>query len=126
MSKGRKRRMAEKMMICTVCPRGCSIKVVGEGSRIDSIEGFSCKRGEKYATDEFILPKRIFTSTVRIEGSAEPLLPVRSNAVVPKAKLFEIAAEVRKAQAVSPVRIGDVIIKDVLGLGVDIVACRNA
>lgn len=118
--------MIEKNVICTVCPRGCSINVVGEGNRIDTIGGYSCKRGERYATDEFLLPKRIFTSTVRIDGSSEPLLPVRSDATVPKAKLFEIAAQVRSVKAVSPVKTGDIIIKDILGLGVDIVACRNA
>jgi CxxC motif-containing protein len=117
--------MTEKTIICTVCPRGCHIDVTGEGTRVDTINGFSCKRGERYATDEFILPKRIFTTTVKIDGASEPLLPVRSDAPVPKAKLFEIVAEVRKIQAVSPVRIGDVIVKNVLGLGVDIVACRN-
>lgn len=117
--------MAEKMVICTVCPRGCQITVKGEGNKIESIEGFSCKRGEKYATDEFILPKRIITSTVKIENAQEPLLPVRSDDVIPKDSLLDCMKEIRKVNVKAPITLGDVIIENVLGLGCNIVACKS-
>lgn len=68
----------EKEIICTVCPMGCHITVTGEGDRVDSITGYTCKRGEEYGKQEFAHPVRILTSTVKLEGADQPLLPVRS------------------------------------------------
>ena len=58
----------EKEIICTVCPMGCHITVTGEGDRVDSITGYTCKRGEEYGKQEFAHPVRILTSTVKLEG----------------------------------------------------------
>ncbi|MFC2822116.1 MAG: DUF1667 domain-containing protein [Spirochaetales bacterium] len=117
--------MSEKIVICTVCPRGCQIKVTGEDGKISSISGFSCKRGEKFASDEFIQPKRIFTSTVKVKGGPEPLLPVRSDLAIPREKLFECMQEVRRISVDAPVKIGDIIIPNVLSLGCNIIACKT-
>lgn len=117
--------MALKKIICTVCPRGCQISVTGNEGKIEKVEGFSCKRGEKYATDEFLLPKRIFTSTVKIENASEPLLPVRSDKPIPKDKLFLCMEEIRKVTVQAPIAIGDIIIPDILSLGSNIIACKT-
>lgn len=119
--------MDKKNIICTVCPRGCSITIQGEiGKSIESISGFSCRRGEQYGADEFILPKRILTTTVKVEGgAAEPLLPVRSKAAIPRDLLSPSMEVIRKTTVPVPVRRGDVIILDILGCGVDIVASRS-
>ena len=116
----------EKEIICTVCPMGCSIRVSGEGERIDSIEGFSCPRGEKYGRSEFAHPVRLLTSTVRIEGAAEPLLPVRSSAPLPKELLFSCMDVLRNVTVQAPVRLHDVIVKNILGTGVDIISSDAA
>lgn len=118
--------MQEKKIICTVCPIGCTIAAKGEGGRILSIEGHTCKRGEEYATNEFLHPVRILTSTVRLKGSDVPLMPVRSNKPLPKESLFDCMEEIKKTEAKVPVRCMDVIIKDILGTGIDIVATGNA
>lgn len=115
----------KKEIICTVCPRGCHILVEGEGEKILSMEGFGCKRGETYATNEFSHPARILTTTVKIAGVQGDLLPVRSNGALPKEKIFDCMEVIRKAEAKLPVKRYDVIVKDICGTGVDIVATKD-
>lgn len=115
----------EKEIICTVCPMGCHIRVTGEGDRIDSVEGYTCKRGETYARSEFAHPVRILTSTVKLQGGEEALLPVRSSAPVPKELLFACMEVLKQTTAVSPVKCHDVIVKDIAGTGIDIIASAD-
>ena len=112
----------EKEIICTVCPMGCHMTVDGEGERIDSISGFSCKRGETYGKQEFSHPVRILTSTVKLLGGGQPLLPVRSAQPVPKELLFECMEILKKVTAKAPVKRYDVIVENICGCGVNIVA----
>ena len=111
-----------KNITCTVCPMGCEITVTGEGERIERIEGYTCKRGEQYARDEFLHPVRIFTSSVRLTGGAEPLLPVRSSKPVPKELLLDCAKILRTVSVQAPVARGQVLVPNVLGTGADIIA----
>ena len=112
----------KKEIICTVCPMGCRIQVEGEGEKIASIEGYSCKRGLIYGETEFTHPVRILTSTVKTDSEKTPLVPVRSNRPIPKEKMFECMDEIRKVCVSAPVKCYDVIIPNVCGTGVDIVA----
>ncbi len=114
----------KKEIICTVCPRGCRINVEGEGEKILLIEGYGCKRGVTYATAEFTNPVRILTTLVAIDGADGELLPVRSQSPVPKDKIFECMEVIRKAKAVLPVKMHDVIISNICNTGVDIVATK--
>ena len=114
----------KKEIICTVCPRGCHIQVEGEGEQILSVTDYSCKRGLEYASAEFAHPVRILTTTVKISGVSGDLLPVRSNKPVPKEKLFDCMDAIRNVQVTLPVSQYDVIIPDICGTGVDIVATK--
>lgn len=111
-----------KDIICTVCPTGCTIRVEGENGAITKIEGFSCPRGKVYAENEFISPVRILTSTAKVNNAKSPLVPVRSKSPVPKDKLFDCMAEIRKLELSAPINRGDVLIPDICGTGVDIIA----
>lgn len=84
-----------------------------------SVSGNACKRGEAYAKDECTDPRRTVTSTVATDKGR--LIPVKTASPVPKARILEVMAEIRRAIAPDDARIGDIIIPDVLGLGVDIV-----
>jgi CxxC motif-containing protein len=116
----------EKIITCTICPRGCEIKVIGQNGKIDSIIGFSCNRGKPFATNEFILPKRIFTSTVKLEDSDELLLPVRSDAPIPKETLFACMEIIRNTTIKAPVNRGDIVIPNILDLNCNIITCKSA
>ena len=115
----------KKEIICTVCPRGCHIQVEGEGEQILSVEGQGCKRGLEYASAEFAHPVRILTTTVKLAGQNSDLLPVRSSKPLPKEKLFECMDVIRATVVNLPVSRYDVIIQDICGCGVDIVATKS-
>lgn len=107
--------------ICIVCPRGCHITVDDELN----VTGNSCPRGKAYALNEISNPTRMITSTVAIASAELKRMPVMTSSPIPKGKIFDVMAEINKARCVAPVKIGDVIIPNVLDLGVDIVATRN-
>ncbi|MCI7216551.1 MAG: DUF1667 domain-containing protein [Megasphaera elsdenii] len=114
-----------KQLNCINCPLGCLLTVTLEDGKITSVTGNTCPRGEKYAHQELTDPQRMLTSTVRIEGGELPLLPVVSKTTLPKGKILDCAAALRSVEVKAPVHTGDVIVKDILGLGVDIVASRD-
>ena len=115
----------KKEIICTVCPRGCHIMVEGEGDRVISVEGYSCKRGLEYASAEYAHPVRILTTTVKMAGVENDLLPVRSSKPIPKEKLFDCMEVIRAVEAKLPVACYDVLVADICGTGVDIVATKT-
>lgn len=115
----------EKTITCTVCPQGCQINVIGNNGTIESITGFACNRGKRFATDEFIHPMRIFTSTMKINNFDEPLIPVRSDALVPKEKLFDCMKVVREKTVSAPIQPGQVLVANILNLGCNIIASKG-
>lgn len=115
----------EKQIICTVCPQGCRIAVTGEGKDIASVSGFGCPRGEAYARQEFVCPLRILTGSVLVEGAAEPLLPVRSADRIPRELIPACMKVLRGVRVTPPLKIRDVVMKNILDTGVDIVACAE-
>lgn len=109
---------------CTVCPMGCSLVV----SKVDGeykVEGNTCKRGAKYGVEEVTNPRRVITTTVKLNGGYLNLLPVKTNDSVPKELMFEIMKLLDRVEVNTPVSVGDVIIKDVLGTGVDVVSAKS-
>ena len=114
-----------KIMNCIMCPLGCELTVTIEDGAVIDVKGNTCPRGVQYAKDEVTAPKRMLTSTVAVEGGLLPLLPVVSACVLPKEKILECAAYLRKVKIQAPVQTGDVVVKNILGLGVDIVASRD-
>lgn len=114
-----------KIMNCITCPMGCELTVTLEDGAITSVKGNTCPRGEKYAREELTAPKRMLTSTVTIEGGLLPQLPVVSKSVLPKGRILDCAMALRSVTVKAPIQAGDVVVKDILGLGVDIVASRD-
>ncbi|MFX0022489.1 MAG: DUF1667 domain-containing protein [Candidatus Hermodarchaeota archaeon] len=109
---------------CIVCPTGCLVHVEKINGEL-IIEGHSCKRGEEYAREEFIAPKRILTTTMQVESGFLPLVPVRSNKPIPKDHLEDTLKEIAKSKAKAPIKMGDVLIKNILGLDINIIASRD-
>ena len=114
--------MMEKDIICTVCPTGCIIHVTGDDKTISSIEGYTCPRGKAYAEAEFLAPVRTLTSTVKVEGAGSVLVACRSEKSLPKGKVLECMKEIHALTVKAPVNRGDILIPDILGTGVNIVA----
>jgi len=115
-----------KNFTCIGCPIGCPLQLTHEGRDILEIEGFQCNRGAKYAKQEFEDPRRFMSTTVAIEGARWKRLPVKVTAPVPKDRVVAAAFEIHKLAVTAPVRLGDVLLKDLLGeKGVDVVATRT-
>ena len=110
-----------KEFICIVCPKGCHLKVDDEGN----VTGNTCIRGEKYGKQEAVDPKRTLTSTVKIKSELIRRLPVITSNDVPKDKVQEIVRYLDNVEVSAPIKVKDVIVKDVMGLGVDILATRS-
>ena len=116
--------MSERLLTCIVCPRGCQLTVGFDADgKIASITGNACKRGITYAENECTHPMRTVTSTVKCENGG--IIAVKTSDVVPKESVFCVMKEINTTLAKSGARIGDVIISNVCGLGVDIVATSN-
>ncbi len=115
----------KKEIICTVCPRGCSVTVEGTENGITSIEGYSCKRGMEFAKSEFTNPVRILTTLVKIEGVESDLLPVRSDKPIPKTAIFDCMEAIKDANVKLPVKRYDIIISNICGTDANIVATKD-
>ena len=112
-------------VLCIGCPTGCSGEVVIEDGVVVEMHGYTCKRGRAYVTEEVIAPKRMVTTTVRINGGALALLPVVSDQPVPKDLIFACIGQLRKVTVTAPVAADSIVLADVLGLGVNFVAARD-
>lgn len=118
--------MAEtRIMNCIMCPMGCEMTVTIEDGKVTNVTGNTCPRGPKYAHDEVTAPKRMLTTTVKIENGLLPLIPVVSSSVLPKDKVLDCAAYLRDVTITAPVKAGDVVVENILGLGVDILTSRD-
>ena len=110
-----------KELTCIVCPRGCRLKVD------DNMEvtGNACPRGKIYAINELTNPTRTITSSIRVSNRPYTLVSVKTDKPVPKDKMFDVMKEIDAACVKAPIHIGDVVVKNVAGTGVDVVATRE-
>ena len=108
-------------LTCIVCPRGCSLRVtLGEENEVLFVEGNACKRGIGYATDECTRPMRTVTSTVLCSDGT--VTSVRTERAVPKSCIFQVMSEINAIVLDKSVSVGDVIIENVAGTDVNVIA----
>lgn len=111
-----------KELICISCPMGCHLKVDVENK---TVEGNTCKRGEVYGINEITNPVRVITSTVKVINGELPVIPVKTKEPVPKDMNFKVMEALKGVQVEAPIKVGDIIVKNILETGIDIVATRN-
>lgn len=113
-------------MSCIVCPMSCHLSVqLSDENQIISVVGNQCPRGDAYARQECVHPLRMLTSTVKINHALIQRCPVVSSQEIPKEKMFDVMKEIQKIEVNAPIRINQVLIKDVCHLGVDIISSRS-
>ncbi len=110
-----------KELTCIVCPNGCTMEVSTDGDSI-IVTGNKCPKGAEFAVSEVTNPMRTICSTVKTAFPQTPVLPVRVSAEIPKNCIFDVMGEINRALVTRPIGCGDVVISDVLGLGVDVIA----
>ena len=113
-----------KELTCIGCPRGCTLKIERDGDGW-SVTGNTCPRGDAYARKECTHPARTVTGTVRVTGGLLPVVSVRTRGDVPKERVLDVARALCRVHLTAPVHAGDVVIPNVLGTGVDVVATRS-
>jgi CxxC motif-containing protein len=115
----------KRHFVCVVCPIGCEIDVVHDGEIIISMEGNKCEKSQEFVNQELIEPMRILTTTVRIHGSRWAVVPVRSDKSVPKRLFPRIMKQLKRIKLQAPVNMLDVVLKDIVGTGANIIATRT-
>lgn len=112
-------------IVCVLCPMGCKIKYNMVDGKLVSVEGNRCPRGLSYLEDELREPKRIVPTSVKVINGELPLVSVKTSKPIPKKLIFQFMELVKKIQVEAPVRVGQVILKNVLGTGADLIATRS-
>ncbi len=131
-------------LICITCPLGCHLAIERTSAAEISVTGNRCSRGEAYAREELLSPKRVVTTTCAIAGirgavpasaSAAPAaesslylprrIPVRTRSPFPKERVPELLALLARTELRLPLSRGDIVVADALGTGVDVIAARS-
>lgn len=112
----------KKQLICIGCPKGCHLTVNLDDM---TVNGNFCPKGAEYGINEVTNPMRTVTTTVSVNDGTLGVVPVRTQGEIPKGMIFDAIKEINKVNIDAPVVVGDVVLKDILGTGVDVVATRN-
>lgn len=112
-------------MICICCPLGCHLTVDDSDLNNIKVTGNTCKRGENYGRDEIICPKRMVTSSVKVLGGEIEMVSVKTSDSIEKSLIFEALETLKGVQLKAPVKIGQIVVKNVCNTNVDFVATKN-
>ncbi len=112
-------------LTCIECPRSCVLAVDIENCRVVKVEGEKCPKGKDYAVSEVENPRRVLTSTVSARRLSLKMVPVRTDKPIQKERILEAAGEIRKIKIDRPVKSGEIIAANILGLGVNLIATRD-
>lgn len=114
----------KREFVCIVCPMGCNLTVTKKGDEYE-VTGNTCIRGEKYGKQEMVAPIRNISSTVRVNNGFLNLCPVKTDREIPKEKIFDVMSQINGLVVDAPIKVGQIIIENVLDTGVNIVAARD-
>lgn len=115
----------KRNLTCIRCPMGCQITVTLESGEVRAVEGNSCPRGDEYARNEVTHPVRTVTSTVRVRKGSLPVVSVKTQTDIPKDRIFDVMQDINSVTVTAPVHIGDVLMENIAGTGVALVATRD-
>lgn len=111
-------------LVCIACPRGCVIEITEKNGEYE-VRGNLCKRGRDFAVAETVNPMRTVSSVVATTFKDAPVVPVRVSAEIPKNRIFDVMKEINKVVVTERIGSGDAVIKNVLGLGADVIATSD-
>lgn len=103
---------------CIMCPLGCEL-VIEKNKKEVVVSGNTCVRGLEYGKNELTNPLRNISTLIKISGGG--VVPVKTSAPVPKAKIDACLKAISKTILDIKPKMGSIIIKNILGLGVDVV-----
>ncbi len=116
-------------LTCIICPIGCLMEITveknGETIIVIDVKDNTCPRGEEYAKKELVNPTRTLTTTIAVSGGEAVLVPVKTDGEVPKGRLIDCMEVIRRVCISAPIKRGDILIQDILGTGINIIACAD-
>lgn len=121
-------RVHEETYTCICCPLGCELTVMLEqqsgGLVVRGVVGYTCRRGKTYAEQEAIHPERMVTVALPVVGRLCPV-SAKTQRPIPKNRMMAALEELRAVEVRPPVREGQVLVCDLCGTGVDVVATKS-
>ena len=109
---------------CINCPVGCRLTVELEDGKVVSVTGNTCPRGAAYARQECVDPLRMVTAVVPVAGSLAPV-SCKTRTPIPKKLIAACMKELAAVQLTAPIAAGSVILPNVCGTGVSIIATKT-
>ncbi len=110
---------------CILCPIGCALVVekAGDGGLV--ITGNRCPKGEVYAREEMLSPKRVVTAVVRTDSKAFPCIPVRTDAALPRGLITDLIEDLARLSVHLPAARGTMLVENYRGSGVNVILTRT-
>jgi CxxC motif-containing protein len=115
----------KKQLTCIGCPMSCPLELTIVNGEISEITGYSCKKGEEYARQEYTAPVRMVSTTIACASGLWPRLPVKTVEGVPKGQVMAVVQELHALEIAAPVQVGQVILDDVAATGIAVVSTRS-
>lgn len=117
--------MSVKEYVCIVCPNGCLLKAELLEGELVNLQGAMCSRGVDYVKNEILTPLRTVSTSIKVVGGDLPLVSVRLDSPIPKEDVMRFINETRKIQLHAPIKIGEKVIINLWGTGVNVIATKN-
>lgn len=111
-------------LMCQGCTLGCSLKVEKNNNEI-VVTGNLCKKGDMYGRQEFQKPARTILYKVKVKNGDFSTVPVKSSSKVSKEIYNEIMEVLKNVEIEAPFGIGEVVIENIAGTGIDILSTRK-
>ncbi|MDR0856319.1 MAG: DUF1667 domain-containing protein [Clostridiales bacterium] len=104
------------VLTCIRCPRGCKLSVEGK-----AVTGNLCGKGRDYAVEETYTPMRTVCTLVRTVYPEVPVLPVRTDAAVPKSMVPLVITVAGRITVDRHVGRGYVLVPNIAGTGANLI-----
>ena len=114
----------EHQITCINCPVGCRMLVTVEDGKVTNVTGNTCKRGVAYAEQECVAPQRMVTAVVAVADRKTPV-SVKTRTPIPKKRIQDCMQALSEVKLTAPIAAGSVVIADVCGTGVDVIATKS-
>jgi CxxC motif-containing protein len=112
-------------LTCIVCPIGCTLNVEKNAEGGPAVSGNRCAKGEAYAREETLAPKRVVTAVVRTDSRSWPYIPIRTDKPLPRMLIPDLLAELSRRTVRLPAARGTVLIENYQGSGVNVTITRT-
>ena len=116
--------MDQKTFKCQVCTLGCTLNVSDKNNEL-IIEGNKCSRGLEYAKSVYKTSPQVLFGRCLLSNASMGRLPVKTSRPIPANLKNQVMEQIRNTSIKAPVVKGQIIIKNILNLNIDVVSMRK-